>query len=308
VTPTAPHTERARGIGFAFAAYGMWGLLPLYFIILAPTGPFEIVAWRIVFSLVFCAILVTATRAWRALLAIVRQPRLLMLMALASVLIYVNWQTFVLGTLSGQVIQTSLGYFMNPIVTVLLGVIFLRERLTVAQWIAVGISIVAVLVIALNYGSFPWIAVVLAFSFSLYGFVKKRVGAKVDALSGLALETAWLVPVAVVQLIVVSLTAGLVIGTAGPGNTVLLVGVGIATAIPLLFFAGAARRLPLVTIGLIQYATPIIQFLLGFFVLGENMPATRWIGFCLIWVALIILSIDLVRRARAGRRVALQPA
>ena len=287
---------------FAFAAYGLWGFLPLYFIILEPANAFEIVAWRIVFSLVFCAILLTATRSWPAFFAIVRTRRLLLAMALAAVFIYVNWQVYVFGATTGHVVETSLGYFINPIVTVLLGVVVLHERLRWMQWAAVGISAVAVLVVALNYGEFPWIALTLAFSFGLYGLIKKRVGPSVDALSGLTLETAWLLPVAVVQLVVVGMTTGVTFGQ-GAGHTALLVGVGVTTAVPLLFFAAASRRLPLVTMGLVQYIAPVLQLLIGVLFLHEPMPPARWIGFGLVWVALAVLTIDVLRASRASRRV-----
>lgn len=301
-------TSRRSGIVFAFAAYAVWGFLPVYFLLLQPASAFEIVAWRIVFSLVFCAILITVTRSWPALVAIVRQPRLLLTLALAAVLIYVNWQVYVYGALSGRVIETSLGYFINPIVTVLLGVVLLHERLRLLQWVAVGISAIAVLVIAIGYGGFPWIAITLAFSFGLYGLVKKRVGPKVDALSGLAIETAWLVPVAVVQLVVVGASVGITFGTAGAQHSVLLVAVGVITAIPLLLFAAASRRLPLVTMGLVQYLTPLLQFLIGVLFLHEAMPTVRWVGFAFVWIALLVLSIDLLLRGRAGRRASPLPA
>jgi len=306
-TPVSPRTATRSGVVFAIAAYLLWGFLPVYFLLLAPTGAFEIVGWRIVFSLVFCALLVTVTRSWPALIAIVRQPRLLGTMALAAVFIYINWQVFVYGTVTGHVIETSLGYFINPIVTVLLGVFFLRERLRPLQWTAVGISAVAVLVIAINYGAFPWIALSLAFSFGLYGLIKKRVGPRVDALSGLILETAWLTPVAIVQLVIVGATAGLTFGMAGTANLLLLIGVGVATAIPLLLFAAASRRLPLVTIGFVQYLTPLLQFALGAVLLHEEITAVRWVGFALVWFALALLSIDLVRAGRSARRVVPPP-
>lgn len=301
--PAAASTSLSRaGLGYAIAAYGLWGFLPIYFIALEPTGPFEVVGWRIVLSLVFCALLITVTRAWRPFAALVRDRRVLLTMAVAGVLIYVNWQTYVYATLSGQVVEAALGYFINPIVTVFLGVLILRERLNVTQWVAVGISIVAVFVLAFGHGQFPWIALLLAFSFGFYGLIKKRVGPRVDAVAGLTLETVWLTPVAVIQLIVVAMTAGLTIGTAGTWHAVLLLLAGAVTAIPLLFFASASRRLPLTTMGFIQYFAPFIQFIVGVFVLHEPMPLERWVGFGLVWVALVVLTFDLVRGARAARR------
>ena len=303
--PAAPVGVRPRfasGLAFALGSYVLWGFLPVYFLLLRPTGAFEIVAYRILFSLVFCAVLLTATGGWQRLFAVARQPRILFTMAVAGVLIYVNWQVFVLAVTNNRVVEGALGYFINPVFTVLLGVVFLREKLRPAQWAAVGISAVAIVVIAVGYGSFPWIAVVLALSFGLYGFIKKRVGGQVDAVSGLTLETAWLTPVAIVQLLVVWSISGLTLTEGGPGHLILIVLVGAATGLPLLFFAAAAARLPLFAIGLTQYLTPVLQFILGVAFLGEAMSTTRWVGFVLVWLALIVLAVDLVRAARGGRR------
>ncbi|WP_395246056.1 EamA family transporter RarD [Agromyces sp. MMS24-K17] len=306
-SPARPGPSRS-GLAFAVSAYLLWGILPIYFIALAPTGPFELVAWRILLSLVFCAILLAVTRAWRALWALLRDRRIVLTMGVAGVLIYVNWQTYVYAALNDQVVEASLGYFINPIVTVFLGVLVLRERLNPTQWVAVGISIVAVVVLAVGYGALPWIALVLAFSFGLYGLIKKRVGPRVDAVSGLTLETAWLAPVAVVQLVLVAATTGLTMGTVSGWHTALLLSAGAVTAVPLLLFAAASRRLPLIQMGFIQYFAPFIQFLVGVVVLGEPMPPERWIGFGLVWVALVILAVDLARGARAARRTVVEPA
>jgi chloramphenicol-sensitive protein RarD len=287
---------------FSLGSYVLWGFLPLYFLVLAPTGPFEIVAYRILFSLVFCAVLLTVTRGWGRLAALVRQPGILLTMAVAGVLIYVNWQVFVVAVTSGHVVEGALGYFINPVFTVLLGVVLLRERLRPAQWVAVGISAIAIVIIAVGYGTFPWIAIALTLSFGLYGFIKKRVGGHVDAVSGLTLETAWLTPVAVVQLILVAASSGLTFTAGGPGHSVLIVLVGVATGLPLLLFAAAASRLPLIAIGLTQYLTPALQFIFGVVFLGETMSTTRWVGFVLVWVALIVLTVDLIRAARGQRR------
>ncbi len=295
--------ERALGGLYAFTAYLLWGFLPLYFLLLAPTGPFELVAWRILLSLIFCAFLLTVFRGWRRLLAVVRRPRLLLWTGVAGALIYVNWQVYILATLSGHVIEASLGYFMNPIVTVVLGVVVLRERLRVVQWIAVGIAVAAVAVIVVGYGDFPWIALTLAFTFGIYGLVKKRLGPSVDAVSGLTLESAWLVPVATVILIVVGSTSGLTMGAAGPWHALLLSLAGVITAVPLLLFAAGARRIPLTVVGLLQFIAPILQFIIGAWLLGEPMPLERWIGVALVWLALIVLSVDSVLFARRARGV-----
>ncbi|GAA4177447.1 EamA family transporter RarD [Gryllotalpicola koreensis] len=301
------HTPTRSGLLFGIGAYVLWGLLPLYFILLAPTGPFEIVAWRIVFSLGFCAIALSLIGGWRRLGELARRPRILFTLAGAGVLIFINWQTYVYAATSGQVVQASLGYFINPIVTVFLGVLVLRERLRPLQWIAVGISVVAVVVLTFSYGAVPWIALTLAFSFGIYGFVKKQVGGEVDALSGLTLESAWLVPVAVGELIFVGATGGIVLGTAGTGNVVLLVLAGVVTAVPLLLFAASARRLPLVYLGLLQYLAPILQFAVGVFFEHEQMEPGRWVGFAVIWIALVLLTVDLLRASRRSRRAVTRP-
>ncbi len=300
---TGPDAARERALGgvYAFSAYFIWGFLPLYFILLVPTGPWELVAWRILLSLVFCVLLLTAVRGWGRLIAIMRNRRLLGWTAVAGALIYVNWQVFMLATLTGHVIESSLGYFINPIVTVLLGVLVLRERLRVTQWVAIGLAAVAVAVIVIGYGVFPWIALSLAFSFGFYGLVKKRIGPSVDAVSGLTLESAWLVPIAAVLLIVVANTTGITLGTGGTWHTVLLLLVGAVTATPLLLFASGARRVPLTLIGMLQFVAPILQFIIGAWLLGEEMSLARWIGFGFVWLALTILTIDSLRYSRRSR-------
>ncbi|GAA1928902.1 EamA family transporter RarD [Microbacterium aoyamense] len=303
--PAAARTsERERLLGgfYAFASYFLWGFLPLYFLLLDPTGPWELVAWRILLALGFCILLLAVTRSWRRLFAIMRQPRLLGLTAVAGILIYVNWQVFIIGTLTGHVIETSLGYFINPLATIVLGVLVLHERLRVTQWVAVGIAAVAVGVIVVGYGSFPWIALTLAASFSLYGLIKKRIGPSVDAVSGLTLESMWLVPVGAVLLGVVAATTGLTMGSNGLGHALLLSGVGVATAVPLLLFAAGARRVPLTVIGLLQFLTPVMQFITGAVILGEPMPIERWIGFGLVWIALAVLATDSIVSARRAAR------
>ena len=298
-----PARERALGGIYAFAAYFLWGFMPLYFLLLRPIGPFELVAWRILLSLAFCVILLTVLRGWGRLLTIVRQPRLLMWTALAGGLIYINWQVFIVAALTGHIIETSLGYFMNPIVTVLLGVLLLRERLRVTQWVALGLAAAAVAVIIVGYGVFPWIALSLAFSFGLYGFVKKRIGPSVDAVSGLTLESAWLAPVAGVLLVIVASTTGMEMGQNGAVHAVLLSLAGVVTAIPLLLFASGARRVSLTTMGMLQFVAPILQFIIGAWLLGEEMSPARWIGFGLVWVALIVLTVDSLVYARRARGV-----
>ena len=307
MTPDETAREERLGGIYAFAAYFLWGFMPLYFLLLAPIGPWEIVVWRILFSLLFCAILLTVTRTWGKLLAILRDRRLVFWTIVAGLLIYVNWQVFLIGILTGHVIEGSLGYFINPIVTVLLGVLVLKERLRISQWVAIGFAALAVIVIIVAYGSFPWIALTLAASFGTYGLVKKQIGPRVDAVSGLTLESLWLTPIAVIQLIVVASTTGLVWGTQGAWHTALVPLAGVITAVPLLLFAAGARRVPLVLIGLMQFIAPIMQFITGAWIMQEPMPLERWIGFGLVWIALIALSADSLisaRRTRAASDVA----
>ena len=302
----APAPQRARttsGVMYAVTAHVLWGVLPLYFLLLWPTGPWEVVAWRVLLSFGFCLILLTVMRGWAAFIGIVRQPRLLWLTALAGVLIYANWQVFVLATLAGHVVETSLGYFINPITTVLLGVFVMGDRIRPLQWAAIGVAALAVVVTIVAYGSVPWIALSLTVSFGLYGLVKKKIGPSVDAVSGLTLESFWLIPLAVVQLILVAQTTGITFGTAGIWHALLLSGAGIATAVPLLCFAAGTRRLSLATVGILQFITPVMQFIIGAGVLGEPMPPERWIGFGIVWVAIALFVIDLVIAGRRGRRI-----
>lgn len=306
---TTPSGQRA-GLLQATLAYLVWGFLPLYFILLEPAGSVEIVAWRVLFSVVFSAILLTFIRhGWRTFAGLIRRPRVLVTLFAAGAFVLVNWLIYVFATLTGHVVEASLGYFINPIVTVLLGVLILGERLRGMQWAAVAVSAVAVLIIAIGYGRFPWISLGLALSFGLYGLVKKRVGASVDAVAGFTVETLLLAPAGFALLVWVHLVdGGIVFGNAGLPNALLLGAAGIVTAVPLLLFAAAARRLSLVAIGLLQFITPVLQLLIGALVLGEPMPVERWLGFALVWVALVISTIDMIRHARSIRRAAPLPS
>jgi len=294
-----------RGLANGFAAYGLWGVLPLFFLLLRPAGPIEIVAFRILFSLVFCAVLLLFRGRLREVLQLLRDRRLTMRIGVAGAFIVVNWTTFIFATVTGHVVEAALGYFINPIVTVLLAVVILRERLKPVQWVAVAISVVAVVVIAVGYGRLPWVSLLLAFSFGLYGLMKKQIGARVDSLASLSLETLLMAPFALAAVIVVYLGPGLVFGTAGVGQAVAVVASGVVTAVPLLFFASAARMLPLSTLGLTQYLTPVLQLVVGVALLHEPMSTSRWAGFALIWVSLIILAVNAFRRGGTGtsRRV-----
>lgn len=297
-------STKSAGTLYTIAAYLLWGVFPLYFILLAPTGAFEVVAWRLLLTLVFCVLLLAVTRGWQRLITIWRQPKLLALTALAGILIYANWQVFVFATMNEQVVETSLGYFINPIFTVLLGVLVLHESIRPAQWAAIGIAAVAVGVIIVAYGSFPWVALSLTGSFGLYGLVKKKIGPSVDAVSGLTLESFWMIPIGVGILVVVAGNGGITMGTVNPLHTVLLCCAGVATAVPLLLFASGTRRVDLSLVGMIQFITPIMQFLLGWAVLGEEMPAERWIGFILVWVAIAVFVGDILLHQGRARRTA----
>jgi chloramphenicol-sensitive protein RarD len=288
-------------MGFGLLAYFLWGAMPVYFLAMAPAGAVEIVGWRIVFSLVFCALLLTVTRTWGSFRRVLRDRRTVLTFAVAGALIYVNWTVYVLATVSGRVVDAALGYFINPIVTVLLGVLVLRERLRIGQWIAVGISALAVVVLGVEAGALPWISLALAASFGLYGLVKKQVGNSADVVTGLTLETAWLAPVAAIQLLVVGFGPGLAFGSAGVFPTLMLASAGVGTAVPLLLFGSAAKRLPLTVAGFLQYLAPILQFLIGVLVLHEAMPLGRLAGFVLVWIALLMLvgeSLLVLRRTR----------
>jgi chloramphenicol-sensitive protein RarD len=218
----------------------------------------------------------------------------------AAVLIAVNWLVFVYAVNSGHVVETSLGYFINPLVSVLLGVVVFAERLRRLQWLAVGIAAVAVAVLTVDYGRPPWIALALAVTFGLYGLMKKLV--RVAAAPGLFVETALVVVPAVAVLAVLQARGEATAGTAGTGHLLLLLSSGVATAVPLLLFAGATRRIPLSTVGLLQYVTPLMQLAIGVFVYQEPMPPARLAGFVIVWVALAVFTVDSLRNARAGAR------
>jgi chloramphenicol-sensitive protein RarD len=296
--PKAVDKETTAGILFGIGAYGLWGLLPLYYFVLMPAGAVEIVANRVVWSLLFCALLITVTRAWRALAQALRNRAVFGSLALAAFLIAVNWLTYTYGVTTGQAVEASLGYFINPLVSVLLGVIVLKEKLRPLQWAAVGIGFIAVGVLTYSYGKPPWIALTLAFSFGFYGFVKKRVGPRVDAVTSLSVETMVLAPIAAATMTYLGATGNATLTTQGPGHFWLLLASGVITAVPLLFFGASARRLPMTTIGLLQYFAPLLQFILALVVFKEAMTLDRWIGFGVVWLALAVLTLDMLGTAR----------
>lgn len=289
------------GVGFALGVfcYLLWGLFPLYFHALSAFSPIEIVANRVVWSLVLLAVIITIAHTWPGTLTAFRQRRVLVPLTAAAILLALNWGVYVWAVTIDQVLQASLGYFFNPLVNVLLGVLVLRERLRPVQWIAVAISAVAVLVLSIGYGHIPWIGLVLALSFGGYGLIKKKVG--IGSVESLTIETAVLAPVAlaVIGVFLARGTSGMQMH--GGWGVVALILLGPITAIPLLAFGGAANRIPLSTLGLLQYLTPIVQFILGYAVFHETMTPTRWAGFVLVWIALAVFSVDSVRHLRGVR-------
>ena len=287
----------AKGFTYGLSAYLMWGSFPLIIAFLSFASPWEIVVWRIVFGFLTAAIIIGLRRDFKALWQVVKNRGQMKWIVIATVLIMINWQVYVIGIASGHVIETSLGYFINPIVTILLAVVFLHEKLRPAQWVAVSVASVAVIILTVDYGHLPWIALTLATSFSIYGLAKNRLGGKVSALNSFAFESGVLLPVALIQFLLVASTGpGIQFAAHGFWGSFGLVFFGVMTAIPLILFGTAARHLSLSTIGFMQFQTPIIQFSLGLFYFGEEMPVARWIGFALVWLALAFLMLDMLRR------------
>lgn len=288
--------EPGKGLTYGAAAYLLWGLFPLFWPLLKPAGTIEILAQRMTWSLVVVVLILWATGGFRSVRAVLADSRQRVPLLFAALAITANWGTYIWGVNSGHVIETSLGYFINPLFTILLGVVVLGERLRPAQWIAVGIGVVAVAVITIDYGRPPWIALVLAFSFGMYGYLKKR--AAVGAVDSLAIETGAMFLPALIALVVISTQGNLAFGHHGVGNSLLLASAGVVTAVPLLFFAASARRLPLSILGLLQYLTPVLQFAVGAGIRHESLPRAQLIGFVLVWAALILLTVDGLRAQR----------
>ncbi|HVC03925.1 MAG TPA: EamA family transporter RarD [Candidatus Acidoferrales bacterium] len=292
-----PHRQsvppNATGLAYGVAAYASWGLFPLFWPLLEPANPLEILACRIVFCFVVVAIILAVRHQLRGLRDIDRGT--LLRLCAAGIAIAANWGIYIWGVNNGHVIETSLGYFINPLLTIGLGVVILRERLRIVQWTAVALGLVAVTVLSFDYGRPPWIALALAVSFGTYGYIKK--GVKVSPPEGLVIEGAVLTLPALVLLgaLAASGNATWLGHDATIGHLVLLVSAGPITALPLLFFAGAATRLPLSTMGLLQYLTPVMQFVIGVLILRETTSFALLCGFGLVWIALAILAIDGVR-------------
>ncbi|MEU2547400.1 EamA family transporter RarD [Streptomyces roseolus] len=291
--------ENRAGLAYGIAAYAIWGLVPLYWPLLKPASAGEILAHRMVWSFAFVGLALLALRRWGWMKELLADPRKLGLLTIAATVITVNWGLYIWSVNNGHVVEASLGYFINPLVTIALGVLVLKERLRPAQWAAVGIGFAAVLVLAAGYGRPPWISLVLAASFAVYGLVKKQVN--IGGLESLAAETAVLFLPALGYLVFLGSRSELAFGTEGAGHMALLASTGVVTAIPLVCFGAAAIRLPLSTLGLLQYLAPTFQFLLGVAYFHEAMPPERWAGFSLVWLALTLLTWDALRTARRSR-------
>ncbi|WP_329275968.1 EamA family transporter RarD [Streptomyces sp. NBC_01451] len=296
-----PRGEQRTGLLNGFAAYGMWGLVPLFWPLLKPSGAVEILAHRMVWSLAAVGIALLAMRRWAWAGELLRQPRRLALVTVAAGFITVNWGVYIWAVNTGHVVEASLGYFINPLVTIAMGVLLLKERLRPVQWTAVGVCLAAVLVLTIGYGRPPWISLCLAFSFATYGLVKKKVN--LGGVESLAAETAVQFLPALAYLLWLGGRGEATFGAHGAGHAALLAATGIVTALPLVCFGAAAIRVPLSTLGLLQYLAPVFQFLLGIFYFHEAMPPERWAGFALVWLALVLLTWDALRAARRGARV-----
>lgn len=262
-------------------------------------SPYEIVVWRVVFGFLTAIILIAITKNFKMLVATFKDKKSITWIATSSVFIFINWLVYVIAISEHHVVESSLGYFINPLVTVLLAVVFLREKLSRVQWVAVGFGALAVTVLTFDYGRPPFIALILAGSFGIYGLAKNKLGGKVSALNSFAIESAFVLPVAAVQLFLVhALGGGIMFASQGAAGAAGLAVYGALTAIPLILFGAAAQHLPLRFMGFMQYLTPIIQFTLGLVVFQEPMPTARWLGFGLVWVSLVILSAEMLRIAK----------
>lgn len=295
--------EPRRGMIFGFLAYGSWGVLPVYFRALEEASPLEILAQRILWSVFFCILWWAWKRDFGWFIRVWRTPRKAGLLTLAAYVLAVNWGVYIYAVDIGNVLEASLGYFINPLMMVLVGVLVLKERMTPLQWIAIGFGTMAVLIISIDYGRLPWIALTLATSFTIYGVIKKQLGSNISALQTMTFESVMLAPFAVGVLIWIKAGAdNLTFGNEGWLHTFLLIFLGLATILPLTAFTAAATRLPLVTMGMLQFLAPVGQFLVAVLVFNEEVPAARWIGFAFVWAALVLLTIDSFRRSHARRK------
>jgi len=301
-TSASPRPVTPGGLAYGAGAYLFWGGLPLYMAATAPATAWEIVIARIGFTLLTCVVLLAALRRWPDLGHQLGSARRVGATALAAVLISANWAIYTYAVVSGQTLEAALGYFINPLVSVLAGVLMFGERLRRAQWVSVGLSVSAVVVMVIGHGSFPWLAVGLALTFGGYGIVKSRLATSVSPVASLGAETILLVPVFAAGMWWLADSGQLTMLSHGAGHFWILAASGLVTAVPLILFGAAASRLPLSLLGLLQYLNPVIQFLIGLLVFGEAMTPGRWAGFILIWCALLVLSWDSLRAARRQPR------
>lgn len=300
----APHPSdtSTSGLLFGITCYTLWGVFPLYFVYLDFAPALEIVAHRIIWSLLLCLGLLAVTRRLREFTAVLRNPRQLGALALAALLIACNWLVYVYAVNSQAVLQASLGYFINPLLTIMLGVVVLRERLRPVQWLAVGIGVVAIVIIAVGQGHPPWLALALALSFGFYGLTKKFAGRTVAPIPSLTVETLVLAPLALGVLAWLEYSGHSHFTAHGSTSVLLLMSTGIATTIPLITFASAARRLPLSTLGMLQYIGPSLQFVIAVMIEHEPMTSSRWFGFAMIWVALLLVTVDAIHAQHRRRQ------
>ena len=289
--------KQNRGLIYGVAAYGIWGLFPLFWPLMAPAGSLEILAHRIAWSLAFLALFNSLRGRWSSILKVLRSSRLVWQLVAAAVLITVNWGLYIWSVNNGHIIDASFGYFMNPLINVLLGILLFKEKLNLPQRVAVGIAAAGVVWMAVDAGTLPWIGLVLAFSFAGYGAVKKQL--KVPATDSLSVETILLAPVAVGYLVWLEANGSAAFLHEGGWQALASIAAGPVTAVPLVFFAAAAKRLPYSTLGVVQYLTPTMQFLLGWLLFNEAMSSGRWLGFGLVWVALVVFTVDAVRQGRS---------
>ncbi|MCB0044152.1 MAG: EamA family transporter RarD [Caldilineaceae bacterium] len=288
-----------RGILYGIGAYALWGFLPIYWKQLQNVSALEILGNRMVWSLVFCLLLLTLLQKWSWLPGALGNRRTMLTIGSAAGLITINWGLYIWAVNSNFIVETSLGYFINPLVSVVIGVIVLHEALRPWQWLAIGVAALGVLYMTVTYGRPPWIALTLAFSFAFYGLLKKK--ARLPALEGLTLETAFMTPVALIYLVWLQIQGAAAFGHAGLTTDFLLISAGAITAVPLLLFAVAAQSIPLSMVGILQYIAPTLQFLIGVFMYHEPFDRTHLIGFSLIWLALIIYTIENLNNRRRVR-------